>query len=389
MVLDHEFPPDIRVENEAVSLIKSGHQVHLACYTRKSLPREDFYKGIIIHRIPISSFIYKASVAALTFPVYFKFWTRYIDRLIKEFDIEALHIHDLPLAEAGAVLKKRHNIKLVMDLHENWPALLRVSSHTNTVAGRLLSPNFLWIRYERKILRAADMIIVVVEEAADRIEKLGIDPSRIIIASNTLNVKGFYVPESKPDPEYFTLFYAGGITYHRGLQTVVNALSEITVKIPAIRFLIAGSGRYMPILKNIVSLKGLDNEVRFLGYMPLKDIAVNLSRSDAAVIPHLKTCHTDTTVPHKLFQYMYANKPIIASNCKPLERIINETGSGVIFKSGSSQDFARKILEVFDGSIPLNPARKWILGKYNWDVDAQTLVSMYEQLESETGNGQT
>ena len=35
MVLDHEFPPDIRVENEIASLHNAGHEIHVACYTMK------------------------------------------------------------------------------------------------------------------------------------------------------------------------------------------------------------------------------------------------------------------------------------------------------------------------------------------------------------------
>jgi len=41
MVLEGEFPPDNRVEKEAVSLIEAGHEVHIACYSKKNdLPPE-------------------------------------------------------------------------------------------------------------------------------------------------------------------------------------------------------------------------------------------------------------------------------------------------------------------------------------------------------------
>ncbi len=38
MVLDHEFPPDVRVENEIEALLEADHQVHIACYTMKKQP---------------------------------------------------------------------------------------------------------------------------------------------------------------------------------------------------------------------------------------------------------------------------------------------------------------------------------------------------------------
>ncbi|TVR71721.1 MAG: glycosyltransferase WbuB [Marinilabiliales bacterium] len=379
MVLDHEFPPDVRVENEALALVNAGHEVHLACYTRKDRPQRDNFRGIIIQRIPLSTLLYKASVAALTFPFYFSFWERFLDKIISDNGIEALHIHDLPLAKVGKILKYRYGLKLVVDLHENWPALLKVSAHTRTVAGRLLSPVFLWERYERSILRHADAIIVVVEEARDRLAAEGQDREGIAVVSNTLNRDSFQLPDKGPDPDHYTLYYAGGITYHRGLHTVIEALSLVGDRIPGIRLRIAGSGKYLEPLKDLAGKKNLGTRVEFTGQLTLEEVAGYLAEADAALIPHLKTGHTDSTIPHKLFQYMYANKPVIASDCLPLERIITETQSGIIFRSGSATDLADKLVALYEKRVTVLPARKWVEQKYNWEADAGVLVSLYEK----------
>ncbi len=380
MVLGNEFPPDVRVENEAVSLINAGHEVHLACFTRKQMPENEIFKGIVIHRISISVFLYKSSVAALTAPFYFSLWKRFLERIVKKHEIEVLHIHDLPLVRVGKELKKRHGLKLVVDLHENWPALLRVSPHTKTLPGRLLSPDFLWVRYEKNVLRHADMIIVVVRESKERLEELGLDRSRIIVVSNTLKLDNFELPDMQPDPQYFTLYYAGGITYHRGLQTVIEAIALVRDYIPVIRLLIAGSGKYLNRLQELVDRYNLKAHVEFTGHLPLSGVAANLALADAALIPHLKTAHTDSTIPHKLFQYMYANKPVVASNCIPLERIISETRGGIIFKSGSAVDLADKIMKLYNKEVTILPARKRVEQEFNWDRDAAILVDCYEQL---------
>ena len=387
MVLDHEFPPDVRVENEAISLIKAGHQVHLACYTRKERPRKDFYKGMIIHRIPVSTLLYKSSVAALTVPLYFKFWERFLDKVVRDNDIEAIHIHDLPLTQVGKILKYRHDLKLVVDLHENWPVLLDVSTHTKTVPGRILSPRFLWVRYERKILKHADSIVAIVRESKERLEKLGLDGSKIFIVSNTLNIEEFGYTEGNPDPAFFTLYYAGGITYHRGLQTVIEAVSLVRERIPEIRFRIAGSGSYAGKLKEQVEELNIGKHIEFLGHLSLQDVASNLALADAAMIPHLRTEHAEIAMPHKIFQYMYANKPVISSDCKLMDRLITETHSGLIFKAGSAADLAEKLLALYEKRVTIPPARRWVEEKYNWEVDAQNLVSMYEKLNTATGNG--
>lgn len=380
MVLDNEFPFDTRVENEAVSLIKAGHEVHLACLTRKQLPAREVFRGIIVHRAMISRFIYKSGVAALTFPFYFYFWRRFLTSLVTRHGIEVVHVHDLPLVAVGRDLKKRHNLKLVADLHENWPALLRVSAHTRTLAGRILSPGFLWVNYEKKILGYADLVIVVVSEAMERLENLGIKGPPVYVVSNTLKESEFELPDVSPDPGLFTLYYAGGITFHRGLQTVVDAVAIVREVHPGIRFRIAGSGRHVQSLVKQVFRLGLESHIEFLGHLKLGDVAANLAKADAALIPHLKTAHTDSTIPHKLFQYMYANKPVIASNCSPLERIITETGCGLIFRSGSPEDLADKILSVARKEVEIAPARKWVEELYNWKNDSETLIKAYNTL---------
>jgi glycosyltransferase involved in cell wall biosynthesis len=386
MVLANEFPPDVRVENEALTLAEAGHEVHLACYTRKNAPEKEIFKGIIIHRIPISLFLYKTSVAALTAPFYFAFWERFLDSIIGKYRIETLHIHDLPLVRVGVRLKEKHDLNLVADLHENWPALLTVSPHARTLFGRLLSPNFLWVRYEKTILQHADLTIVVVDESKDRLRELGLDASKIIVVSNTLKQDNFILPDIHPDPDHFTLYYAGGLTFHRGLQTVIEAVSLVRRQIPEIRLRIAGSGRFRSKLQNLVSHYKLVSTVEFLGHLSLKEVAENLALADAALIPHLKSAHTDSTIPHKLFQYMYANKPVIASNCVPLERIVSETKSGVIFKSGSAVDLADKIMKLYEKRITVLPARKWVEEKYNWQSDGATLVGSYERLSCSSVN---
>ncbi|HJN05810.1 MAG TPA: glycosyltransferase, partial [Bacteroidales bacterium] len=144
MVLDHEFPPDPRVENEINSLTKAGHEIILACYTLQNRPTCEKSGSTNIYRKPISKFIYKSSVGILKFPFYFNFWKSFLDSLSETLEFDAIHIHDLPLAKIGYEFAKKHNIPFVLDLHENWPSLLETSEHANTFLGKILSTNKQW-----------------------------------------------------------------------------------------------------------------------------------------------------------------------------------------------------------------------------------------------------
>ena len=379
MILDHEFPPDIRVENEIEALSEAGHEIHLACFTRKNRPEYEKDETCHIHRKAISGLVYKSSVAALTFPIYFKFWRRFISNLIRDFRIDAIHVHDLPLTEVAAGICRKNSIPLTVDLHENWPAYLRISTHTKSLAGRLLSPNKKWVEYEKRTLAAADHIVVVVKEAAQRLINIGLDPDRIKVVSNTLNLKHFRITPAEKSSDDIILFYAGGLTYHRGLQVVIQAMAEVAE--PNIKCWILGEGSYKVELEDLVSGLGMEEQVIFKGWQPYEKMTEMMMDADYTLIPHLRSDHTDSTIPHKLFQYMYAGKPIIASNCKPIERIVNETKSGYIYTSDQPGELAKVLQQLKNehtGSY-LENGRKWIEEKYNWSVDSKVLLALYHQ----------
>ena len=110
MLLETEFPPDVRVENEILALTEAGHEVHLACSTRKNRPETEGFGKAIIHRKKISSFIYKSSVGCLKFPFYFHFWRKFIFTLCAKEKFDIIHIHDLPLSKIGVDVKQKFNI---------------------------------------------------------------------------------------------------------------------------------------------------------------------------------------------------------------------------------------------------------------------------------------
>lgn len=383
MVLTNEFPPDRRVYDEMISLIGAGHELHIACFTQSHKPLYENLDGIHIHRKPISKLMHKLSVGILKLPFYFRFWEKFIDEILSEISVDAIHIHDLPLSKVGAQMKNQYKIPLIIDLHENWPAALEIATHTNTFAGKLLSSNKQWRKYEKNILKHADAIITVVDEMKERIAKLGINKNKIHIVSNTVNPDQFPLYNETPDPDYITLFYAGGINIHRGLQTVIKALPSIIKEKPNVRLNIIGTGSYQTQLEKLVAKLSVKDYVHFMGWKNLKEISKHLAQSDIALIPHLKSEQTDCSSPNKLYQYIYAKKPVLTSNCNSLVRIVEETKSGISYQYDSHEDFVRAFFEITDNKnnvLDLEFGLSLIHKKYNWDIDAQRLVKLYKSL---------
>lgn len=388
MVLESEFPPDVRVENEINSLTKDGHMIHLACTTMKNCPVEEQWSKAVIYRKPISKFVHKSSVGALKLPFYFNFWRKYLYGLFKKNNYDIIHIHDLPLIRIGTEIKLRYEIPMIIDLHENWPGLLSMSTHTKSLSGRLLCSIKQWEEYEREYMRHADRIIVVVKEAKERIMKLSVSEKKICIVSNTIDITGIepdHKENIKKNPGKIIFIYEGGITYHRGIQYFLTALSKIRPLSADVEFWIVGSGSYLKDLRQISHKMDLDKNVKFLGWQPLHKVYELLSKSDVAVIPHIKSSHTDTTVPHKLFHYMYFGLPILASNCDPIERIIKETSSGYIYQYDNIDELTGILKMIINGELQIpTEGKKWVVRKYNWINEEKQLLNVYKKLNTNT-----
>jgi glycosyltransferase involved in cell wall biosynthesis len=381
MVLDRTFPPDIRVEHEVNSLLKAGHTVHIACFSFTDEPVRENWNGATIHRKKISSFIHKTSVGCLKFPFYFNFWRSFVTQLSLEYQFDAVHIHDLPLAKIGLELKQEKSIRFVLDLHENWPGLLTIAEHVQGFLGKLLSSTKQWRAYEKQMVKSADDVIVVVEESKERLAPFADDPEKIHVVSNTpvlSELEKLRKTEPK-DHDNLVLFYGGGATKHRGLQSVIKALARMGNK--DIEFWIVGDGSYLTKLKELASELKVEEQVRFWGWKTLDEMTELMLKSDVLVIPHKKSEHTDSTIPHKLFQYMLTGKPILATNCIPIERIIKETNSGFIYEFDDPQSFEKEVNYIYDKwlnneKLTMNGVEP-VLEKYNWSNDEKALLNIY------------
>jgi glycosyltransferase involved in cell wall biosynthesis len=384
MLLENDFLNDPRVEKEVVTLHKAKHKIIVAAISVSELPSEEIRENCLVLRKRISKFIKKSSVGSLKFPFYFNFWRNYVNQILRHHRIDAIHVHDLPLSRIGSEFKKKYKIKLVIDLHENWPALLNVSSHTQTITGKLLSSGRQWRLYEKKSALKADRIITVVDEMKDRIVNLGIPSEKIFILENTPYVNSIKSLEYERDPKFLTLVYIGGISYHRGLQYVIEGIRLLRPDVP-VRLWIAGDGKYTNYLKDQVKNLQLEEHVIFFGVLTKDKSQDLLKGADLGLIPHIRSEQSDNSSPNKLFEYMAAGVPVLASDCISVKRVISDTNSGMTYIFDSPSDFARVVKKFYfdrdrSGIFAIN-GKKAIIEKYNWQQSSAELVKLYSELE--------
>ena len=388
MVLENKFPTDERVEKEALSLIKVGHEVHLLCASLESnFLRTEDYKGIKIHRVKSTPFYYnKARVICLTTPFYFNFWFKHTLKLVEECAIDVVHIHDLPLAEVGIRLRDQLNVRLVVDFHENYPYMLREEDYIKSIVGRLLSPISLWIEYEKKVLNRIDNAVCVCEEMRHRMKKLSSRPNYKVL-DNTIDLERWPKLLKKTFSETeIKAVYVGGFTRKRGIEVAIKGIAifnKSQEKKASLDLYGSGKRLYIDSLLMLADSLGLADKVLYKGYIKLPQDAEKLGNYDVGLIPHLRNMHTDNTSPNKIFQYLYYHLPNLCSDCNYLVRLINETQGGLNYKDTSPEDFAKKLEDMTSGNSLSsfgNAGFESITKKYNWARSVEELVLLYQEL---------
>lgn len=396
MILDQDFPPDIRVENEAISLIGAGYDVYLLCYnyTSDTIIETDF-KGIHLVKIPLSKkWAYRNRALVNTILDWFTpYWKLKIKSFIKNYQIDILHIHDLYLLGAALAVKKIIDIPIVSDLHENYVDGLEHYRFSATFPGNILISINHWRKKERKWVNRADMLITVIEEAVDRYHSLGVPREKIFAVPNYVKVDSFLGTRELDDTiiKKFlgkkVILYVGGFDKHRGLESVIKAMPKIMASAPDTLLVLVGAGSITDDLHQLTIEHSVSESVIFEGYQPLAILPSYIRAATLGLIPHLKTTHTDNTIPHKLFHYMIMGKPTIATDCNPLVRIIKNSNCGKIFRSNDSDDFAEKVLSLLSNEEQLAMmganAQSALYESYTWQRAEKTLIQAYQKLKGE------
>jgi glycosyltransferase involved in cell wall biosynthesis len=391
MVLTSDFPPDPRVEKEAISLTNAGFEVSILCLKFDKKINNENYKGIHIVRefMPLE-FHKKLSALVITIPFYRWFWRNKINNFIVSNKIDVIHIHDLPLCGEGIRAAKKMNLSLVGDMHENYPELIKVQKFSNTIAGKLLISKKKWYRKEKKWLNQIDNIVCVESEMKNRMQKFAPNKNFYIVP-NTINYNYIMSRQEKNkkivDKEFgeFNLFYYGKIDDLRGIDTLLKSIQLLKTTIPKIHAIIVGSGISINEYKKLSRELDIENNVSFEGWKPDNILINYMDKVDIGILPQKKTVQSDNSSPNKLYTYMAFSKPVISSNCNSIERIINECQCGLIYESGNYTDLAKKILEMYNNNeLTIKSSHNSIMAvkeKYDWDITVQPLLDLYKNIE--------
>lgn len=398
MIVDGAYPNDIRVRKEAESLAENGKNVLVVCPRKKNDLQSEIINNVTVFRIGNNytnskKGIYDIIESVTNINLLFY---KGLKLLFQKYEIEYLHVHDLPLAGTGYLFKNRVK-HIYLDLHENFPEALKTwflwkQNKLIQLKNSLFMNPKLWSKKEEKYCKKYDKVICVVEEMKTKlITNFSIDTNKLIVVSNhekkefTENFK-HAVAQNIINKNDFSITYVGGFGPHRGLQTAIEAMPKIVEKIPEAKLFLIGKGSVdvENTLKELVAKYNLTKSVIFVGYRPFEEVSTIMQQTNVNIIPHLANAHTDNTIPHKLFQIMMSKSLLLVSSCKPLQRIVKKYDAGLVFKADDAEDFSEKVIDIHQNydqyQIKTENAFNAVMHKdENWEAESAKLLSLYTE----------
>jgi glycosyltransferase involved in cell wall biosynthesis len=356
------------------------------CRNLARRPDEEVLDGLRIHRLRSLS---STKLNALTtFPAFLNpVWIGRIAEVVRTYGIEVILVRDLPLALAAIAVGRRHGVPVILDMAENYPAMLRDVKQferfrlQNVVVRNPLLASIV----ERIATRLVDHVVVVIEEARDRLIRARVPADRISIVRNTPRVELATFPAAWGTPACdttkLTVVFVGGLEPMRGLEAALGMFAAAVSRVPELRLTIIGDGRWKCDLEAQASALGVGEYVTFAGRQDYQRALFEVERADIGLIPHRVTAHTNSTIPNKLFEYMLLGKPVLATDMAPVRRLLEEARCGMVYQT--HKEGVEALVRLRDETVRRRlgeNGRRAVLERYRWEHDGATLVNALERL---------
>lgn len=372
-------------------LLAAGHHVTMLSRGSVGAAATERQGRLTVERLP--AFRSRVLDRLVNYPVFLNpFWRRHVLTHARRSKADCIVVGDLPLAPAALRAGRRTGIPVHYDMAEVYPvAMHSVLPHESGLALRVARVTGAAEAIERRVLARVATTFVVSEESRDRCVALGVDPSRVVIVGNTpANAdalrRDWPVPDDIADLVAASrpmIIFVGNIYADRGLAHAIDAMALVAPARPEAVLVIVGEGRERAALEAQVARRGLGARVRFLGWKHHSEHPAYLRYAQVGLLPFLQTRHICITLANKLFDYMGAGVPILASDVPSMRRVIDETGTGMLVPAGDGAALATALVQLLRRD-DLRAAMRdngfaAIAGRYDWGKDAGRFLAAIER----------
>lgn len=289
-------------------------------------------------------------------------------------DADLYHLHDPELIPIGLKLKKQGK-KVIFDAHEDLPKQLLGKPYLHPLARKILSTTARI--YENFFCKRFDAIVAATPYIRDKF---------LIINPNSVDINNYPILEElitsdvSWEKKQLAVCYVGGLSEIRGILELVEAIS-----ITKTGTILKLGGKFdNQTFEQLVKSSNGSPKIEKLGWLNRTQVAQTYANSRAGLVTLRPAINYLDSLPVKMFEYMSAGIPVIASNFTLWKEIIEGNHCGICVDPLSPRDIAQAI-----DYLILNPkeseamgrnGQKIIRAKYNWGIEEQKLLTLYREL---------
>ena len=344
---------------ECQSLAKVGYEVHLVA---PGAP-DSFVDGVNIHGVK------KETGSRL------KRMTKTVNRVYEkglEIDADVYHFHDPELIPVGLKLKKRGK-KVIYDVHEDVPRQILSKHWLPSILRKPIS--FIFEKYENYAAKKFDAIITATPFINNRFKSLGCNAVNV---NNYPIIDELYTPTTDWSKKKRAVCYVGGIAKIRGINEMVESIDKTDA------VLLLGGAFSNPTDKENVQKKKGWSKVKELGFLNRTQISEVFQQAMAGLVVLHPTINYIDALPVKMFEYMAAGLPVIASNFPLWRDIIEGNKCGICVDPLNINEISQAVQWIIDNPDEAKEmgqrGRKAVEEKFNWENESKKLIGVYQEL---------
>ncbi len=250
-----------------------------------------------------------------------------------------LWANDLDTLLPNFLVSKIRNIPLIYDSHEYFTGVPELQN--SPVKKKI------WKSVEKQIFPRLKDVLTVNDSIAELYEKeYGLRPVvvRNVPPAGKVQAKKNRQALGLPEEKHILILQGAGINIHRGAEEMVEAMQYLDKTL----LLIVGSGDVLDILKKITHEKQLEKKVLFVPRQPYEKLMQYTAVADLGL-----TLDKDTnlnyrfSLPNKIFDYLHAGIPVLASRLPEIQKIIETYDVGDFIPDHNPEHMAQKVNEIF------------------------------------------
>lgn len=312
-------------------------------------------------------------------------WMFWLAKQFKTSALDLVIVRDLRLALPTYIAARLCGIKVILDLGEHYPGMMEILGKQRMVHHVIRNHHLISV-LEAMSVRLADYVWVVADENKERLGRY----NRSIEVINNYPILGSISPSSRiAQREYsdtgdpVVLISLGLIDNIRGLDLAIDGFAILVRELGNIQMRIYGDGFFRDTLEEKVKNLGLQEKILFCGWVAENEKYDVLTGGDIGLLLH-KVCDlTQYTIPNKLFDYMSAGLPVLATRLRPVVRVIESVGCGAAVDENPhdvAMEFRKLILDIETRRRYEKNGFDAVLAKFTWNSEADKVIGCVENL---------